>query len=154
KALRIARRERRHRTLAVDLAEGSDRRALLVADRFVRADRRRHRARAGSGDELRDEADAPHVGVAIFFREAQALREMRADLVAAEHLDVHAARAELGGEHGGERALSRAGEAGEPDDEAARRQSTTSNVERTNAPAAASQMKRPCSSSSPFLMLV
>ena len=63
--LRVALGERRDRASQNTSTKCSIWRALLVADRAVRADRRGHRAGARAGDELGDVADAADVGVAV-----------------------------------------------------------------------------------------
>ena len=118
--LGVAARERRDVALAVHLDEAADLRALLVADGAIRADGGGHRAGAAPGEQLGDVADAADVRVAIFLREAEALGEVRANLVPVEHLDGDAPRTNLGREHGSEGALARATETGEPDHETVR----------------------------------
>ena len=73
------------RRAAIDLDEVSlGHLAGLVADRPVRADDRAERGAAVLGDQAGDVADAPDVRVAVFLAEAQALGEVRADLVAVQ----------------------------------------------------------------------
>ncbi len=67
----------------------------------------------------RDPADALDVRVAVLLREAEALREMRAHGVAVEVLDDRAALLELRADEVRDRRLAGAGEAGEPEREAA-----------------------------------
>src|SRR5262249_35167304 len=69
-------------------------------------------------EELRDVADAADVGVAVLLAEAEALAERRAELVAVEQLDAHAALEQIVLDALGERRLAGAGEPGEPEGEA------------------------------------
>jgi hypothetical protein len=67
----------------------------------------------------RDPADPLDVGVAVLLREAEALREVRADGVAVEVLDDRAALLDRGADQVGDRRLAGAAQAGEPEREPA-----------------------------------
>ena len=102
-ALGVARGERVDGARAIHLAEAPPRgAALLVADLAVGADRGGDGARARARDELRHEADAANVGVAIFFGEAEPFGQVHAHLVAVERLDVQPALRDLAREHRGQ----------------------------------------------------
>ena len=122
-ALRVAADALLERRRDVDLDEVADGLARRLARRLVRRDGRDEHGHAVAREQVRDEGDARDVEVAVLAREAEALREMRADEVAVEELDLAAAcarGAQLAGEGVGDRALAGAREAGEPHDEARR----------------------------------
>src|SRR5262249_44562979 len=116
--LHVARLERVEVALGVDLEEAADLLALLVAHLPIRRDGRGDRDDAVAREELRDVADAADVGVAVLLAEAEALAERRAELVAVEQLDAHAALEQIVLDALGERRLAGAGEPGEPEGEA------------------------------------
>src|SRR5262249_21835171 len=91
----------------------------LVADLAVGRDRGGDGDDAVPSQELGHVADAADVGVAVLLREAEPLREVRPDLVTVEDLGALAGVAQPAGDLERQRALAGAGEAGEPDDEAA-----------------------------------
>ena len=62
--------------------------ARLVADLAVGRDRGGDHRHAVAGQQVGDERDAADVGVAVLLREAEALREVLADDVAVEHLEL------------------------------------------------------------------
>ena len=120
-ALRIAPRALLERGRDVDLDERRvllDERARVAAHLLVRRDRRDDHDRAGAREPRGDPADARDVRVAVLLREAEALREMRADDVAVEVVDDEAAPLELRLDDVRDRRLARAREPGEPEDEA------------------------------------
>src|SRR5262249_22492332 len=97
--LRVAARTLLERRRDVDLHEGRvllDEGARVAAHLLVRRDRRDDDYRAGAGQTGGDPPDARDVRVAVLFREAEALREMRADDVTVEVVDDEAAALELG----------------------------------------------------------
>src|SRR5258708_26793302 len=91
--------------------------ADFVPHLAIRRDRRGDGDAAAAGDQSRHIADAPDVGVAVFLRESQTLREVGADLVAVEQLDVPPARLELGFQRIGDGRLARTRQSCEPNDE-------------------------------------
>src|SRR5882672_289735 len=106
------------RRLDVHLDErGAGLLAHFVADVAVGRDRGRDRDHAIAREHVGDETDAADVGVAVFLRKAQALREVLAHFVAVEDFDLLAAVAEDRSEVFGQRALARARETGEPESE-------------------------------------
>src|SRR4029077_18223906 len=105
------------RAAHVDLDEVGGLCAHLVADFAIGRDRRRDRHPAAARYEPRHVSDAPDVGVAILFGEAEAFRQVGAHLVAVDQLGVTAAARELGRERVGDGRLARAGKPGEPDHE-------------------------------------
>ncbi len=121
-ALHVAARALVDRRLDVDLderAELLDHLAGFVARLDVRRDRRGDDRGAVPCQPGRDPADALDVRVAILLREAEALREVRADGVSVQVLDDVPALLEERPDQVGDRALARAGEPGEPQGEAA-----------------------------------
>ena len=85
----------------------------------VRRDRGGDHGAAVAREPRGDPADPLDVRVAVLLREAEALREVRADRVAVEVLDDEAARVELRPDDVRDRRLARAREPGEPEREAA-----------------------------------
>jgi len=69
-------------------------------------------------EQLRDVADAADVGVAVLAREAEALGEVLAHLVAVERLDRDAVARELAAQGRGKRGLARPRQTREPEGEA------------------------------------
>ena len=111
------------RRLDVDLDEGADRLdpvAGLLPRLLVRRDRGRDHGAALARDPRGDPADALDVRVAVLLREAEALREVHADVVAVQVLDDEAAPVELGADEVRDGRLAGAREPGEPEREAAR----------------------------------
>src|SRR6266542_2981620 len=117
-------------TLHVTLGAGRDRRGHVhlhevahrgahpVARLPVRRDGGDHHHHAVLGELARDVADAGDVGVPVLVAEAQLLAEVGTDLVAVEHLDAVPALEQTGRERAGDRGLARAGQPGQPQDEA------------------------------------
>ena len=93
--------------------------AGLLPRLLVGRDRRDDHGGAGAREARGDPADPLDVGVPVLLREAEALREVRADDVAVEVLDDQAAPLELGPDVVGDRRLAGPGEAREPQGEAA-----------------------------------
>ena len=118
---RIAPRALLERRRDVDLDERRvllDERARVLPHLLVRRDRGDDHGGAGARDARGDPADARDVDVAVLLREAEALREVRADDVAVEVLDDEAAPLELRLDDVRDRRLARARQAREPEDEA------------------------------------
>ena len=65
-------------------------------------------------EQRRNERDAPDIDVAVLSAESESFREMRADLVAVEHLDAAAASGQLGCKPLGDRTLARTGQTRKP----------------------------------------
>ena len=106
----------------VDLDERAvllDQRACVSACLGVRRDRRDDDGAAVAGDARGHPAEPLDVRVAILLREAEALREVRADGVAVEVLDDEAAPVHLGADVVRDRGLPRPGQPREPEREAA-----------------------------------
>ena len=106
----------------VDLDEGAvllDQRACVSACLGVRRDRRDDDGTAVARDPRGDPAEPLDVRVAVLLREAEALREVRADRVAVQVLDDEAAPVHLGADVVRDRGLPRPGEPREPEREAA-----------------------------------
>ena len=100
-------------------AELLDHRAGLPPRLLVRRDRGRNYRAALPRDPRGDPADALDVRVAVLLREPEALREVRAHGVAVEVLDHEPTAVELRPDEVRDRRLPGAGEAGEPEREAA-----------------------------------
>src|SRR5205814_2961867 len=110
------------RGLDVDLDERPeplDHLARLLPGLDVRRDRGADDGAAVARHPRGDPADPLDVRVAVLLREAEALREVRADGVAVEVLDDEPAPVELRPDHVRDRRLARAGEAREPEGEPA-----------------------------------
>ena len=107
------------RALDVDLDEAASAFAR-TSSRIVAVgrDRGRDRDDAVAREQVRDEADAADVRVAVLLREAEALREVLAHLVAVEDLDTPAPGSSPRTVR--QRALAGARQAGEPEDRARR----------------------------------
>src|SRR5262249_10332868 len=86
---------------------------------LVRRDRRCDDGAALTRQPGRDPADPLDVRVAVLLREAEALRQVLADVVAVQVLDDQAALVELGPDDVRDRRLSGTREAGEPERETA-----------------------------------
>ena len=80
----------------IDLDEAADATAHLGPSVLVRRDRRSDRDHAVAREQLRDEADAADIDVAILFGESEPGTERLTDLVAVEDLDTQATIAKLG----------------------------------------------------------
>ena len=96
-----------------------DQLARLLAGLLVGRDGGHDGDAAEPGEAAGDPADALDVGVAVLLGEAEALGQVRAHHVAVERLDEQAAAVELEDHDVRDRRLARAGEAGEPEGEAA-----------------------------------
>jgi hypothetical protein len=103
----------------VDLHEVLDHGPALVARVAVGADGADDRGDAVAGEQVRDEPDPKDVRVAVLAGEPEPLRQVRANHVAVQQLDLLVAMPELVEEHLRERRLAGPGEAGEPDRDAA-----------------------------------
>ena len=102
----------------MDLDEVVDPAAHLVAHGLVRGDRGRHRDHTVPGEEARDVTDPADIGVAVLFREAEALRQVLAHLVAVEELDPVAPLLQVRDHDVRDGALAGTRQAGEPETEA------------------------------------
>src|SRR5262249_53144601 len=106
KSLHVARHKRVERRFDEDFHEdravGLNRAAHFVTDLAVRRDGRRDHAHAVAGQQPADVTDAPDVGVAVFFRKAKTLAQIRAHFIAVEHFYFDAASAQLWDERIGE----------------------------------------------------
>src|SRR5260370_37333139 len=104
----------------VHFDERTDRAAHFIADGAVRGNGGGDHDHAVAGEQLRDVADAPDVGVAVLAREAQALGEILAYLVSVEQLDPNPLPGELAAYRCPERRLPCSRETGEPQGEPGR----------------------------------
>src|SRR4051794_10835782 len=86
----------------------------LVADLAIGRDRGRDHRDAVARQQVGDERDPADVGVAVLLRETETLREVLADDVAVENLELRPSGAQLLHEQVRDRGLPRAREPGEP----------------------------------------
>src|SRR5438477_2262353 len=124
-ALGVAAHTLLERRLYVHLDERADLAADFVAHRAVGRDRRADHHHAVAGEQVRDVADAADVGVAVLAREAEALGEVLAYLVAVQGLDPDAGAAQLVRHGARERGLAGPGQTSEPEGEATRLRDTS-----------------------------
>src|ERR1700693_314111 len=91
--------------------------AKFVAYLAIWRDRRRDSDSAAGRDEPGPIADTPDVGITVFFRESQPLREVCPNLIAIEQLNLPSARLELGPQRIGDGRLAGTRQSREPHDE-------------------------------------
>ena len=101
-----------------EAADVVDHLAHQFAGLGVRADRSDDDRRAVAREELRDEADAKDVGVAVLPREPEALRQVGAHHIPIQMVNEDASTLDLRPDDLGDGALARAGQAREPEGEA------------------------------------
>src|SRR2546430_10595365 len=119
-ALGVAAHALLERRLHVHFDERADLATDFVAHRAVGRDRRADHHHAVAGEQVRDVADAADVGVAVLAREAEALGEGLAYLVAVDRLDPYAGAAQLVRHGAREPGPARPRQTGEPERESAR----------------------------------
>src|SRR5205085_2273931 len=83
------------RTSHIDLDEIADHLPHFIAHGAVRRDRCGDRCYAVARKEVADKADAPDVGVAILFREAEPFTQVGAHDIAVENLDTQSPLAQF-----------------------------------------------------------
>src|ERR1700730_5241909 len=116
--LAVARLADFNRAVRVDFDEVvADHHAQLVARLAVRGDRRTDHRDSIALEQVSHEADAADVRVAVFLREAEALRKIRANDVAVQRFEGMARRPNALLEYSRDRGFAGAREPGEPDDE-------------------------------------
>src|SRR5207248_6320086 len=87
----------------------------FIANVAIRGDSRGNHPDSVAAQELGDVADTANIGVAVFFGEAEALAEIRANDVPVENLDVQPALAQDRRKPPRNSRFSGPGQAGEPD---------------------------------------